>query len=166
MDSYAEMQISELGFKAHSKNEVYDLLWNEGGIYFPPIEDANHKYISQVIVGDKLHLKCKNIIVCRVPHLKGLTVEDLLKFGEENSNIKDYLPEYEYQKQPNRQWLCNILNTLLRDKFADFVKEKIRDRVKHAVRQKSLNVKALPEFFDIFRKSNNISLQKGRSHFL
>ena len=43
MDSYAEIQISEVGFKAHSKKEVYDLLWNEGEIYFPPIEDAYQK---------------------------------------------------------------------------------------------------------------------------
>ena len=54
VDSYAEMQISELVFKAHSKKEVYDLLRNEGRIYFP-IEDDNHEYKSQVIVGDQFH---------------------------------------------------------------------------------------------------------------
>ena len=63
-------------------------------------------------------------------------MEALLKFGEENSNTKDYFPEYEYQKLANIQWLCDILNTLLRNKFADFVKEKIRDKVKHTVRKR------------------------------
>ena len=76
MDDYAEIHISELGIKSRSKKELYDLLWNEGGIYFPPIADANHKYISKVIVGDKLHLKWRNIHVCRIPHLKGLTVKN------------------------------------------------------------------------------------------
>ena len=121
-----KIHISELGIKSRSKKEVYDLLWNEGGIYFPPIADANHKYISQVIVGDKLHLKWRDINVCRIPHLKGLTVEEVVKFWEEKANISDYPPDYEYQKQPNRQWLCNVLNILLGDTFSDFVQQKLR----------------------------------------
>ena len=40
MDSFAEIQVSELGIKARSKKEVYNLLWNEGDVYLPPIEDA------------------------------------------------------------------------------------------------------------------------------
>ena len=52
MGFYTKIQISELGFKERSKKEVYDLLWNEGGIYFLPIEDANFKYKSQVNDGD------------------------------------------------------------------------------------------------------------------
>ena len=39
-------------------------------------------------------------------------------------------------------------------------------RVKHVVNRKKLNVMALPEFIDIIQKSNSISVQKGRSHFL
>ena len=119
-----------------------------------------------MIVGDKLHLKCKDVKVCRVPHLKGLTVDDLLKFGIEKANIMDYLPEYEYKKLPNRQWLCNVLHTLLGDTFTKFVQDKIKDRVKLVIRKKELNVKALPEFVEIFNKSQNISVQKGRSHYL
>ena len=95
-----------------------------------------------------------------------MTVEELVKFGEEKANISDYLPDYEYQKQTNRQWLCNVLNTLLGDTFSDFVQQKLKDRVKHIVRKKDLKMKALPEFVDIFMKSKNISVQKGRSHYL
>ena len=166
MELFAEIHAPELGLKAKSKKEVYDLLCNEGGIYFPPIDDAHHKYISQVIVGDKLHLKCKDIKVCRVPHLKGLTVDDLLKFGMEETNLIDYLPEYEYRKLPHRQWLCNVLNTLLGDTFTKFVQDRLEDRAKFVVRKKELNAKALPEFASIFNKSQNISVQKGRSHYL
>ena len=81
MNQFAEIQISELSLKSKSKKEVYDLLCNEGSIYLPPIEDAHHKFISQVLVGDKKCLKLSQVKVCRVPHLKGLTVEDLIAFG-------------------------------------------------------------------------------------
>ena len=94
-----------------------------------------------------------------------MTQDELIQFGEVNANISDYLPDYEYQKQPNRQWWCNVLNTLLRYKFSVFVQQKLKDRVKHFVRKKDLNVKALPEFVNIFMKSKNISVQKGRSHY-
>ena len=166
MDELSEIQISELGLKSKSKKEVYDLLCNEGSIYLPPIEDAHHKFISQILVGDKKYLKRSHVKVCRVPHLKGLTVEDLLVFGQLKVNLNDYLPDYEYHKLPNRQWLCNMLNTLLGSTFAKFVKEWMKARVKHMVMKKKLTVKLLPEFENMFMSSKNISVQKGRSHSL
>ena len=120
MDEFAEIQISELGLKSRSEKEVYDLLCNEGSIYLPPIEDAHHKFISQILVGDKRCLKCSQVKVCRVPDLKGLTVEDLLAFGQQRATLNDYLPDYQYHKLPNRQWLCNVLNTLLGNTFTKF----------------------------------------------
>ena len=138
MNHYAEMQISQIGLKSKSKKEVYDLLWNEGYIYLPPIRDAHHKLISQVIIGEKKHLKCSAIKICRIPHLKDLRVEDLLAFGANHINIDDYIPVYNYHKLPNREWLANVLNTLVGQKFKDFTEEKICARVKHIVTRRSL----------------------------
>ena len=166
MNQFSEIQISELSLKSKSKKEVYDLLCNEDSIYLPSIEDAHHKFISQVLVGDKKCLKWSQVKVCRVPHLKGLTVEDLIAFRQENTKLIDYLPDYEYWKLPNRQWLWNVLNTLLGGTFTKFVQEWVQERVKHRVRKKDLSVKVLPEFAEIFRSSKNVSVQKGRSHFL
>ena len=166
MQAYAEIQISELGLKSRSKKEHYDLLCNEGDIYLPLISDAHHKYISQVLTGDKLYLKWSEVKVCSVPHISGLHTINLLEFGRKEWGIDSYLPEYEYRKLPSRPWLWNVLNTLLGDKLKLFVQEKMKVRVKHVVNRKKLNVMALPEFIDIFQKSNSTSVQKGRSHFL
>ena len=113
MSPYAEIQISEIGLKSRSKKEEYDLLCNEGDIYLPPARDAHHKFISQIITGEKKHLKSSSIKVCRVPHLKDLRVEDILEFGCKHIKIDDYLPDYNYRKL-NRDWTVNIMNTLLR----------------------------------------------------
>ena len=156
MNRFSEIHMSEHILKAKSKKEVYDQLCNEYGIYFPPIEDAHHKFIFQFKVGDKHHIKCKDFKVCSAPHLKGLTVDYLLKFRMETTKIKDYFPKYEYKKLPNRQWLCNLLNILLGDTFTKLVKEKIKDRIKFVIRKKELNAKALHEFVSIFNKSQNI----------
>ena len=166
MESYEEIQVSELGIKAKSKKEVYNLLYNEGDVYLPLIEDVHHKFISQILVGDKRYLKCSQIKVCSVPQLKGLRVEDLLKFAEENIDIKGYLPDYEYRKLPNRQWLCNMLNTLIGEKFKLYMKNVMKERVKHFINKRKMSVKDLPKFINIFKKSESISVHKGKTHYL
>ena len=89
MESDAEVQVSEFGIKAKSKKEVYNLLCNVGDVYFPPIEDAHYKFISQILVSGKLYIKCFQIKVCSVIQLKGLRVEVLLKFQKKTLTQKD-----------------------------------------------------------------------------
>ena len=43
---------------------------------------------------------------------------------------------------------------------------RIKDRVKFIVKKKELNVKAKPKFVSIFSNSQQISVKKGRSHYL
>ena len=66
----------------------------------------------------------------------------------------------------NRDWIANIMNTLLRQKFKDFVKLKICNYVNHVVNKKKLTVIALPEFANILKKSKNTSIKKDGSNYL
>ena len=166
MDPYAEILVEEVGIKSRSKKEVYDLLVTEGGLYLPPISDWHHKFISMVMVGDKKWLKSNNVKVCSVPHLDGLKISQIIEFSRQHVNIEAYLPDYEYSKYPNRDWLWNVVNSLLDKKFQEFIQNKIWEHTKKMVMKKKLSIKALPEFVDIFKLSKNISVQKGRSHYL
>ena len=166
MERYEEIGINNLAIKARSKKEVYSLLVTEGGIYLPPLADSNYKYISQVIVGEKKHLKSKDVTVWHVPQILGLKISQLLEFARSRVDIDSYLPDYDYKKEPNRQWVCNVINSLINKDFQELINLKIKERVKHVVMMKKLNVKALPEFINIFKASQNISTVNGRSHFL
>ena len=166
MESYAEIQVSVLGIKTKSKKEFYNPLYNEGDVYLPPIEDAHHKFISQILVGDKRYLKCSQIKVCSAPQLKGLCVEDLLKFAEESIDIKGYLPDYEYRKLPNRQWLCNMINAVIGKKFKLYMKNVMKERIIYFINKRKMSVKALSEFISIFKKSESILVHKGKTHYL
>ena len=64
------MNINEVALKSKSKKEVYDLMTTEGDIYLPPLGDTNYKFIAQIMWGDKLYLKCSEVKVCKVSHLK------------------------------------------------------------------------------------------------
>ena len=47
------LNVNEISLHAGSKRELYRLLQLEGNIYLPPIEQANHKYISEILSGNK-----------------------------------------------------------------------------------------------------------------
>ena len=160
------MSISEVALKTKSKKEVYDLITTEGEVYLPPLGDTHYKFISQIIWGEKLYLKCGEVKECKVPHLKTLSVGSMLEFARNNSNIDEFLPDFNHQKLPNREWLWNLLNTILGERFREFIQSKQQERTEYIMEKKELKVRALPEFIKLFKDSKSISTQKGRSHFL
>ena len=102
MENFSLKSVNEVALKSKSKKEVYDLLTTKGDVYLPPLRDTHYKFISKIMWGDKLYLKCPEVKVCKVPHFKTLNVAELMEFAKENSNIDEFLPEYNYQKK-NKQ---------------------------------------------------------------
>ena len=39
-----------------------------------------------------------------------------------------YLREYNYHKEPNKEWLCNAINSFINKEFHQFIPEKIEER--------------------------------------
>ena len=81
-------------------------------------------------------------------------------------NINQYLPEYKYSKSSNRDWLCNVINTVVYDEFQLFIKNAMKNREKQLVIKRGFNIEAIPAIVVIFKNSQNVSYEKGRSHFL
>ena len=98
--------------------------------------------------------------------MKKLRVNDILSFASNYVDINSDIPEYNYKKDPQREWLCNIVNTLINNEFKQFIANALRDREKLIVMKKSLKTNVLPEFTEIFCKSNNVSVSNVRSYFL
>ena len=115
--------LNDVAIKARSKKEVYYVLTTEGGIYLPPIIDANSSYLKEIARGTKLFLYSTNVKVIKVPQIKKLFVNDILKWGKSKTNIDAYFPTYKYVKFPNREWICNVLNTIAYEDFQKYVKE-------------------------------------------
>ena len=87
----------------------------------------------------------------KLPQYKYLFVRDFLNFAATEINIKRYVPDYQYSKEPNREWLGNLLNTLMPHDFQTFVAEKEEIRKQDLIESKNLTINAKPEFIDIFR---------------
>ena len=53
MDSYAQLNLLDLGTKALSKSEVYKLLTSEADLYFPPYKEWSIDFITAYLQGSK-----------------------------------------------------------------------------------------------------------------
>ena len=116
--------------------------------------------------GFKKFLYGKNVKVVKTPHIKGLSIKEIIAWAKDNSDIDSYLLTYSYHKYPDRDWICNVLNTIENQKFQKFISDALKDRQKLIVMKSRLNVVAIPEIISIFSKSQNVSISKGKSRFL
>ena len=90
------------------QKDVYSLLWNEWAVYLPPLNNTNHRFISQIIFEDKKYLKWANVKICTILYYDKLRISDLVNFRRTQIDIDSYLPDSEYAKLPNRQWIFNV----------------------------------------------------------
>ena len=75
------------------------------------------------MMGSKLYVRLEKALLLKCLHIKYL-----LKFAAKNLNKNNYLPADEYNKEPNRECPCNLLNTLIDEEFQDFIRDKIKIR--------------------------------------
>ena len=61
-----KLNINEISLHAKSKRELYRLLQLDGFVYLLPLEQANHKYIADVLSGKKkVGLQFLIYVVCQ-----------------------------------------------------------------------------------------------------
>ena len=100
--------------------------------------------------------KWSEVKVIKVPHLQGLKVKDILNWARKRVEIDRYILDYDYQKEPNREWFVNLVNTLLEDDFKNFINDKWRAREQKVIKSKNLGVTVQNEFIEIFKNSKFI----------
>ena len=47
------LNVKELSVKCQSKKDMYRILQIDGGVYLPTISQSDHKFIAQIVTGDK-----------------------------------------------------------------------------------------------------------------
>ena len=114
----------------------------------------------------KQHIKLHKVKVIQVPQYEGLFVKDILKFAKTKVDIDEYLPEFGYNKEPNRQWVWNLVNSLVSDDFQNYIDKKVKLRKQNLIKQQNIKMTINYELINIFKSSNVISSEKEKSHFL
>ena len=117
------------------------------------------------MIGRKLFVRCKDVKVIKVSHYKGLRIKDILSFASSRMNIEDYLPDYDYNKEPNRVRLCNIVNSLIEDEFKTYIAKKIKQRKQVLIHSQNLFMTVKPEFLNLLKKFTVCFFRKGEKSF-
>ena len=92
----------------------------------------------------------KNIKTLYVPLYKGLSVDDLLKKAEETPAITDYLPDKRDIPRLPRQWIANVLYTVIGQPIIDFVNKNIKERNDRVAENRNLIIELDPAIAEAF----------------
>ena len=80
--------------------------------------------------GEKIYVKCSKVIIAKVSQYYRLRVRELIKIAEKEFEIHKFLPDYDYHKESNRDWVCNVINIVILNKINEFINEKIKENNK------------------------------------
>ena len=92
-----------------------------------------------------------------VPLYKGLSIENIMESGLKNEVVSQYLPDERDLHRLPRQFVVNIIFTIVQDPFKLWVKERIKARNDTVAENRSLMIDLDPEIAAAFRNSVNIS---------
>ena len=93
-----------------------------------------------------------------VPHYEKLTLETIKDFCREHPNeIDQYLPDKRELFKVSRQWICNVIATVLGDTFTDWVREIIEERNEEVTEKKGLEIELDEDIYKAFQASTAVS---------
>ena len=84
--------------------------------------------MKDLISGKRKYVLSNDIKHLTIPQYETLSVKEIKKFITDNADSLLYLPEeQEWEKLP-KAWFCNIIHTVITDKFEAWVKARIEAR--------------------------------------
>ena len=84
-------------------------------------------------------------------------MDDVLNFVEGHRNVYLYLPDKIEVKKCPKQWLVNIVFTVVKDDFSQFGRQQIEARNSKIAIEKDLMIDMDPEVAEAFAASTSIS---------
>ena len=168
-DGQPRITTSMFAAKFRSKYEVYQFLTIDVGAVLPPHDCVNIYFLKDLVMGRK---KCKyllqqltDIVVIKevdakqinVPYYEGLTIEKLLEARNHFPRLVDYLPDERDISRLPRQWIVNLIYTLVGDNFKKWVAEKVRTRNDKIASKYDLMLDLEPSIAKAFLASSMVS---------
>ena len=85
-----------------------------------------------------------------VPFYEGLSIDEFLKEASKYEKVRDYMPEGPDLSRMNRQWIYNIVYTIVGQPIQDYVTHKVNERNVKVSEKNKLNLELDPEVFNAF----------------
>ena len=111
----------EIGSKMKSKREVYRFLSSEVKAYLGEYDTMTIWHLRDIEAGDRTLIMSSDVKHISVPNYKDLTIEKMIQFAKERPDVMKALPIVEEIKHLHRQYLANVIYTLVGKPFMDWV---------------------------------------------
>ena len=99
-----------------------------------------------------------NVSHVRVPSYENLALKDIFEQFEPDAAVFQYLPDGKELRKVPREWICNIIATIVGAPFVQWVQARINERNAQLVHDKQLGIDMDPEIAAAFHTSTAISV--------
>ena len=115
--------------------------------YLPPYHTVTIFHLRDLVANKRQIINCDDVKFINVPYFEGLAIEDVLGFASvtQNGTALRALPEpqKEIEKLP-REYLSNVVYTILGDPFQNLVNNRIKDRNDKVTKVQNLSIQMDP----------------------
>ena len=95
---------------------------------------------------------------CYVPQYDSLTLDKISNFlKEDHPDVLDYLPDAQEIHKVSKEWICNIIATILKETFTDWLMERVNTRNEKVVEKGEMNIELDEDVAAAFRASTAVS---------
>ena len=152
-----KMPASVIGAKMKSKNEVYRFLASEVRAYLSSYETMTVYHLRDLFSGQKKLILAEEVKHISVPFFEGLKIEEMLKFAFSYEEVFKRLPVEKEILQLPRQYIANVIYTIVGKPFSNWVDLKIAERHQKVTSEKNMMVELDPAIAKILQKSTIVS---------
>ena len=115
-------------------------------------------HLRDIAVGAKSKIASKEVQVILVPYYEGLSIEKMLEFAAGKDAVMKALPDLERERlRLPREYIANVIYTLVGDKFKDWVTSRIQARNSYLAEKNAQLIPLDPDIGAIFKQSTDIS---------
>jgi hypothetical protein len=107
--------------------------------------------------GVKKYIKSDNIRHLAIPQYDTLTIKQLFAFLCQHRRVCQYFPIEKEMGKISKQWIVNIIYSVVGEPFADWVTERIKARNDKIVADKNMAIEMDPVIAQAFANSNAVS---------
>ena len=87
-----------------------------------------------------------------------MTLKKIISFVKNgHMQVMDYLPDPQEIEKVSREWICNVIATLLKNIFTDWLKNCIDKRNKEVIDKSKMTVEMDADIFTAFQASTAVS---------
>ena len=131
---------------------------NDVGCYLSSYETVTIWHMRDIVANKRTMVKAKDVKHIIIPQFEGLTIDDLLGYAGQYPAVMRALPmaQKEIRKMP-REYIGNIIYTLVGDDFRDWVKSRVDQRNTKVAEEGDMMIDMDPDIYKIFQSSNAVS---------